>query len=85
MGAFHAVNIAFRHPQLFCKVTAFSGRYDLTKQVGSFRDLFDGYYDKEIYYHTPSHFIPNIEDPELLHHIRRLDVVLTIGDRRFSR
>jgi len=80
MGAYHAVNIAMRHPSLFCRVIAFSGRYDLTRSVGSFRDLFDGYYDEDIYFHNPSHFVPNINDPEMLDLLRRLQVTITIGE-----
>jgi esterase/lipase superfamily enzyme len=80
MGAYHAVNIAMRHPHLFCRVVAFSGRYDLTNVVGSFRDLFDGYYDEDVYFHNPSHFVPNIDDPGLLDLIRRMQVTIAIGE-----
>jgi len=80
MGAYHAVNIAMRHPRLFHRVIAFSGRYDLTRGVGCFRDLFDGYYDEDVYFHNPSHFVPNISDPELLDYIRRMHVTIAIGE-----
>ena len=79
-GAFHAVNFAFRYPHCFNKVAAFSGRYDLTEAVEDFRDLFDGHYDEHVYFNTPSHFLPNIRDDGLLHQLRRMDIVLTIGD-----
>jgi S-formylglutathione hydrolase FrmB len=56
LGASHAVNIAFRHPHLFTHVLALSGRYDLARDFGGgFRDLFDGYYDDNVYsqpFHT---------------------------------
>jgi esterase/lipase superfamily enzyme len=80
MGAYHAVNIAMRHPRLFNRVVAFSGRYDLTVGVGSFRDLLDGYYDEDVYFHNPSHFVPNINDGELLDTIRRMQVTIAIGE-----
>jgi esterase/lipase superfamily enzyme len=79
LGAFHAVNIAFRHPHLFQKVAAFSGRYDLTLPVESFSNLFDGYYDQDIYFHTPTHFMAQLACDWRLDHLRRMDVVLTIG------
>ncbi|MFM8332728.1 MAG: esterase family protein [Candidatus Methylumidiphilus sp.] len=79
LGAFHAANIALRHPHLFKKLSAFSGRYDLTMNVESFRDLFDGYYDENIYFHNPSHFLPNLHSDETLGHLRAMDIVLTIG------
>ena len=34
IGAYHAMNLALRHPSLFCKVVALSGRYDLTRAIG---------------------------------------------------
>lgn len=79
-GAYHALNFAFRHPHCFSKVAAFSGRYDLTQSVEHFRDLFDGHYDEQIYFHMPSHFLPNAHDPALLGQLRRLDIVLTVGE-----
>lgn len=79
LGAYHAVNIAFRHPHLFQKLCAFSGRYDLTLNVEHFGDLFDGYYDEDVYYHNPSHYLPNLRDPRYLDHIRRMDITMVIG------
>lgn len=80
MGAFHAVNLAFRHPHLFSKVVALSGRYDLTTSTAHFRDLFDGYYDETIYFHTPAHFIPNLTDATILARIRAQEIILAIGE-----
>lgn len=80
VGAYHAVSIAFRHPEVFGKVVALSGRYDLTKPAGSFRDLFDGYYDEDIYFHTPNHFLPNLTDWAWIEKLRRLQIVLAVGE-----
>lgn len=79
LGAYHAVNIAFRHPHLFQKLVAFSGRYDLTLETESFNDLFDGYYDENIYYHTPTHFMPGLHDETQLQQLRAMEIVLVIG------
>ena len=79
LGAFHATNIAFRHPQLFQKLAAFSGRYDLSLQVESFANLFSGYYDENVYFHSPSHYLPGLHCEERLNAIRNMDVVMTIG------
>ena len=80
MGAFHAMNITLRNPVTFGKVVALSGRYDLTIPIGSFRDLFDGFYDEKVYYNTPSHYIPRLEDSELLRDIRKLDITFAVGE-----
>lgn len=80
LGAFHAANIAFRHPHLFKKLAAFSGRYDLTLSVESFRDLLDSHYDDSVYFHTPTHYLSNMDCPKLLGHLRAMDIVLVIGE-----
>ena len=79
LGAFQATSLALRHPHLFRKLVAFSGRYDLTLRVEHFGDLFDGYYDDEIYYRTPTHFLPGLHNSWQLDRLRRMDIVLTIG------
>jgi len=79
LGAYHAVNIAFRHPHLFQKLVAFSGRYDLTLETENFIDLFSGHYDDNIYYHTPTHFLPNLADETQLRQLRDMDITLVIG------
>ncbi|MGL6097057.1 MAG: esterase family protein [Fimbriiglobus sp.] len=80
MGAYHAVNLAFRHPDRVGGVVAFSGRYDLTTPVADFRDLLDGHYDETVYFHTPSHFVPNLPDGDLLDRLRRMRITLVVGD-----
>ena len=80
LGAWHATNIALRHPHLFNRLLAFSGRFDLTSAPIDFGDLFDGYYDERIYFHTPSHYLPQLGDENILAHLRRMDIVLVIGD-----
>lgn len=79
LGAFHAANIAFRYPHLFKKLVAFSGRYDLTLNVEFFNDLFDGFYNENIYFHTPSHFLPNLDCSWRLSKLREMDITLVIG------
>ncbi len=80
LGAFHAVNIALRHPHLFQRICAFSGRYDLTLAVECFQDLFDGYYDENIYYHTPTHFLPGLACDWRLSALRQQAITLVIGE-----
>ncbi len=79
LGAFHAANIAFRHPHLFKKLVAFSGRYDLTLSVECFGDLLDGFYSEDVYFHTPSHFLPNLDCSWRLTKLREMDIILVIG------
>lgn len=80
LGAFQAASLAFRHPHLFRKLVALSGRYDLTMTVECFDDRFDGYYDDAIYFHTPLHFLPGLTDGWHVDSLRGLEVVLAVGD-----
>lgn len=73
LGASQAANLVFRHPHLFRKLVAFSGRYDLTMKVESFGDLFDGYYDDSVYFHTPAHFLPGLGTDWRLDRLREID------------
>jgi esterase/lipase superfamily enzyme len=79
LGAFQAASLVFRHPHLFRKLVALSGRYDLTMSVECFGDLFDGYYGDDIYFHTPMHFLPGLACSWRLDSLRQLDIVLAVG------
>jgi len=79
LGAFQAANIAFRHPHLFQKLVTFSGRFDLTMKVEIFSDLFNGHYDENIYFNTPTHFLPNLTCTWRLENLRRMDIIIVIG------
>ena len=79
LGAFQAAHLAFRHPQQFQKLVAFSGRSDLSLTVDSFQDLFGGYYDANVYFHMPSHFLPNLACDWRLAQLRRMDIVMAVG------
>ncbi len=61
LGAYMAANIAFRHPHLFQKLCAFSGRFDLTLSIERFDDLLGGFYDESVYFNTPTHFLGGLE------------------------
>lgn len=79
LGAYHAINIALRHPQLFGKVVGMSGRYDLTASNGPFRDLFNGYNNENIYYNTPNRFIPGLNDHRILNDLKKMEIIFAIG------
>lgn len=71
-GAYHAVNIALRHPWLFGRVLACSGKYDMS-------NFFGGYYDDNLYHNTPSHFVPKLPEGPQLDAIRHMDIILVAG------
>lgn len=79
-GAYHAMNIALRHPHAFGRVVALSGRYDLTRSCDGFRNLLDAHYDQDVYFNMPNHYMINIGDKGMLDAIRRLDIKMVIGE-----
>ncbi len=79
LGAYHALNIAFRHPHLFTKVVGMSGRYDLTLKLDYFDDLFHGYRNEDIYYHMPTQYIPNLDDASIIAKLKRMEICLAVG------
>jgi len=63
-GALHSMNLFLKRPDLLNGVIAMSGVYDLTEYT-------KGYYDEDVYFNSPQHYIPNLTDHFLLEQIRR--------------
>jgi esterase/lipase superfamily enzyme len=72
MGAYHAANFFFRHPQLFDAVIAMSGLYSLNYFIGD-------YMDEAVYFNTPLAYLGNLEDPHLLELYRQSRIILCSG------
>jgi len=63
-GALHSMNLFLKRPDLINGVIAMSGVYDLTEYT-------KGFYDDQVYFNSPQHFMPNLTDEWNLHHIRQ--------------
>jgi esterase/lipase superfamily enzyme len=72
LGAYHAVNFAFRHPQEVGRVLGMSGLY-------SIRELTGGYTDANVNVHDPSQYMSHNYDAGWYDAVRRLDIILAIG------
>jgi esterase/lipase superfamily enzyme len=71
-GAYHAVNLALRRPDLVSRTIGLSGIYDISRWA-------DGHGGGHIYANNPCAYIPNEHDHERLEQLRRLDVILAVG------
>lgn len=71
-GAYHAVNLAFRHPTLVQRVIGLSGLYDIKQLTG-------GYVDDNVYRNDPSHYTIEERDALWLEAVRRQDIILAVG------
>ncbi|MER3464911.1 MAG: esterase [Chitinophagaceae bacterium] len=63
-GALHSMNLFLKRPDLINGVLAMSGVYDLTEYT-------KGYYDEDVYFNSPQHYLPNLTDHNILEQIRR--------------
>jgi len=63
-GALHSMNLFLRRPDLIDGVIAMSGVYDLTEYS-------KGYFDDDVYFNSPQHYMPNLTDHNMLEQIRR--------------
>lgn len=71
-GGYHAVNIALRHPDRFTGFLSMSGAFDLSNFLG-------GYYDNDVYFNLPPHYLPNLADSWYFDRYRRNRYVLATG------
>ncbi len=63
-GALHSMNLFLKRPDLINGVIAMSGVYDLAEYT-------KGYFDDDVYFNSPQHYMPNLTDHETLEQIRR--------------
>jgi esterase/lipase superfamily enzyme len=63
-GALHSMNLFLKRPDLLQGVIAMSGVYDLTEYT-------KGYFDDDVYFNSPQHYMPNLTDHALLEQVRR--------------
>lgn len=71
-GGYHAVTMALRHPDVFTAFLSMSGAFDMDSFLG-------GYYDQDVYFNQPTHFIPGMSDPWFLDRYRQNTYVLATG------
>ena len=71
-GAYHALNLALRHPGLVNRIVGLSGLYDIKRMT-------DGYSDDTVYFNNPSDFIQHEQDPGRLNALRHVDIILATG------
>ena len=72
MGAYHALNFALQHPDVFSQVIALSGVYNASFFVGD-------YDDELIYRNSPSDYIWNQHDEWFLNLYRQNDIIVCTG------
>lgn len=62
-GALHAMNLFLKRPDIINGVVSMSGVYDLTEYT-------KGYWDEQVFYNSPMHYLPTLNDPWYLDKIK---------------
>jgi len=72
MGAYHAANFFFRHPDIFDTVIALSGLYKVQSFMGD-------YMDENTYFNSPLDYLPQLTDPWYLDRYRQSRIIICAG------
>jgi esterase/lipase superfamily enzyme len=72
MGAYHAANFFFRHPDVFDTTIALSGLYSLNMFIGE-------YMDENVYDNSPLSYLPNLEDSWYLEQYSKSNIIICCG------
>src|SRR5262249_39148198 len=77
LGAFHAANSLFKHPDVFKRCFALSGVYDMKR-------FMDGMYDENFYFNNPVDYLPNLSDSWVYQQLASCDIRLVTGHGPFE-
>jgi esterase/lipase superfamily enzyme len=72
MGAYHAANFFFRHPDQFDGVVALSGLYQLRMFVGD-------YMDDNVYFNSPIAYLSNLHDQWYIDRYHQSQIIICCG------
>ncbi len=72
-GAYHALNLAFRHPDLVSYLICMGGAYDI-------KQFIMGYYDDNCYFNNPTDYMQNLSDPWHFDRLKNMEIVLGTGE-----
>ena len=72
MGAYHAANFFFRHPDHFDGVIALSGLYQLGMFVG-------GYMDDNVYFNSPVLYLSKLDDQWYIDLYHKSRIIICCG------
>jgi len=72
MGAYHAANVQFRHPDAIDGLIAMSGLYQVRDWVGD-------HVDDAVYFNSPLAYLPGLHDPWYLERLRSARIAIVVG------
>lgn len=72
-GGYHALNIAFKHPDRVDNLITIGGTFDIKPHI-------HGYYDEDCYFNNPLDYLPNLNDSWYLDKIKTMKIILGVGE-----
>jgi esterase/lipase superfamily enzyme len=72
-GAYHALNLAFKHPDQVEKLVCVGGSFDI-------KPFIDNYYDDNCYFNNPPDYLPNLTDNYYLDKFKTMKIILGTGE-----
>ena len=78
LGAYHAANTLFKHPDAVKRCYAMSGVYDMKR-------FMDGDYDDNFYFNNPVDYLANLSDPWALGHLASCEIHIATGSGPWER
>ena len=72
LGAYHAANSLFKHPDVFRRCYALSGVYDMKR-------FMDGLYDDNFYFNNPVDYMSQLDDPHARELLAGCEIHLATG------
>ena len=78
LGAYHAANTLFKHPDAVKRCFALSGVYDVKRFMA-------GAYDDNFYFNNPADYLSNLSDPWALGHLASCEIHIATGTGPWER
>ncbi|MGD1006511.1 MAG: esterase [Ignavibacteriaceae bacterium] len=72
-GAYHALNLAFKHPDKVEKLICIGGFFDIKQFIYN-------YYDDNCYFNNPPDYLPNLTDNRYLNQFKTMKIILGIDE-----
>jgi len=77
LGAYHAANMAFKHPEQISHLYTMGGTFDIKRFIF-------GHYDGESYFNNPPDYLPNLTDEFFVDEIKEMKISIGSGEYDIS-
>lgn len=72
-GGYHALNLAFRHPEKIGYLFTMSGAFNI-------KQFLNGFYNDDCYFNNPPDYMQNLDDEKILGQMKNMSIVLGAGE-----